>query len=1780
MMHTRLLGRGAIVLAMLLLCVLGGSRAGAQTIIYVNAAAAAGGNGQSWGTAFNDLQAGLASAAAIPGAPRNIEIWVSAGVYRPGPAGASTTSSFSITSDVRVYGGFAGNEARRAQRNVRLNPTILSGDLSGDDADGFGALGDNCTRVVTIDNRTGVRLDGFIIEGGAFAEGAGIYSNGSNTTVFGCVIRRNYNSTAAGMLCENGGTVSVVNCVFDRNGRDGGSGTGGNGLFAYETASVTAVNCTFSRNVANRGAAVGLNRATLRLQNCIAYGNSTTNGGPLEAFAGPSPIQVSSSCIEGGSSANGNISANPAFRDPSSGDFRLQASSPCIDIGSGSFVASADKVDLDWNRRIFDAPGIQGTDVDMGAYEFGAPPVPGTMYVRPGGSAANSGASWSSAKSDLAAAIVEAGQQTDYTSDVWVARGVYRPTSPGGSRSSSFQLQNKLVIYGGFAGTEAALSERPPLPTNATDALNPTWATVLSGDLNGDDIGDINRGDNSYHVVRCSNTEYSAVLNGLTITAGNATGPVINDLYGAGVLLDPGRATIQSCTLVGNRAFGSTGANGEGAAIYATQGSGLRLQNSLIAMNRAAIAGGIVVQPGTHELRDCRFEENSDVALAGALYVAAANADLVNCTFLRNSSTNGQGAAASQGASTIRVINSAFLGNATNRSTGAVGINPGATASFVNSVFCGNRGGPIGGSNGAIDADQSAVTLTNCVFAANESDPSTASVRAITGPLTAVNCLWWQNRSGGPPTQQSQILLLNGATLAISHSTVDGWNGSFAGVGNDGLDPLFVRTPSAGTDGVWGTNDDDYGDLRLSAGSPAIDSGNSVALPPDSLDVDRDSNITEALPVDLAGFPRFVDDPAVTNTGPGSAPHVDRGTYEAQVNCLTCPGPREWRSAIGGVFDFPSNWFPSVPNSTHDTLFNLNSTYTVSMPPSMPAASLAANSALFRQGNVSFNLSGGALSLLAVANPSLTVGDAALTTAQLTLTNSIFNTVDTRIGSAPGSLGVVNVGSGAQLNSTRSLTVGFQGSGVLNIASGGRVFTRDATVGDQATSAGFAQVTGPGSRWDIPFFLVINNGEVNVSNGGTLSAGFGIFLFNDGVITGDGTISGPVVNFGRIQPGNSPGTLTINGSYQQIGAIPGLGDTAGSLVTEINGTSASAFDKLRVTGAATLGGGLYVSLGSGFVPGPSDSFELLRSDVGISRTFDVIFFQALSGPNQARFLRANYSGFRGTTGGAVRIGTGNLPINPGFAAPLPFDLPGDPGAASIGDINLDGIPDMVVALPAAGNANGSVAVLTGVGPPGSSWGGLTLAATLPVGRRPSAVVLSDLDTDGRLDIIVANADDDTITVLRQLSSAGTFEPPVTIGVGTQAFSTEPVSVAVMRVDVDTRPDIVVANRGGEGESGGVTILRSSSTPGTISFSAGDRREIPAPPRRKPTSVNPFDPDQDKDVDLAVSATSPAGFVGEEDAGEVMVFINGSGIAPPPGSGLLTYPPLLSLTEPTLRLSIPGGAVQVVSARLLPSPTQRLADLVAVSVEDNSVSVLANRTAGNPGTANDQTVAFAPPVTYTLPGGPGALAAARSAALVDMDSDNDPDLAVLVADADGASREVYVLRNDSLLAAGTSPDQIAFAQLPDAFQAAPAGVSPRAILAGDLDQDSRRDLVSIGLSQSPGTGSLNVLRNTLPSPALSLGACCRGASCSLVPIGDCVGPGVRFISVNAPCNALGDYRTPCCKADASQDGVRNVQDIFVFLSLWFADGAGSDADDSGVRNVADIFVFLSAWFAGC
>jgi hypothetical protein len=180
----------------------------------------------------------------------------------------------------------------------------------------------------------------------------------------------------------------------------------------------------------------------------------------------------------------------------------------------------------------------------------------GTLYVDAEATGLGDGSSWLDAYTELRDALATADSTV---SEIWVAAGTYTPTAST-DRSATFQLRDSLAVYGGFAGTETTLAERD-------------WAanvTILSGDLG---IVD-NDSDNSYHVVTASGTDSSAVLDGFTVTEGNANGGG-EDGRGGGIYNAGGSPIVQNVWIYGHRSVAG------GSAMYNT-GANPIIQNTIV----------------------------------------------------------------------------------------------------------------------------------------------------------------------------------------------------------------------------------------------------------------------------------------------------------------------------------------------------------------------------------------------------------------------------------------------------------------------------------------------------------------------------------------------------------------------------------------------------------------------------------------------------------------------------------------------------------------------------------------------------------------------------------------------------------------------------------------------------------------------------------------------------------------------------------------------------------------------------------------------------------------------------------------------------------------------------------------------------------------------------------------------------------------------------------------------------------------------------------------------
>jgi hypothetical protein len=372
--------------------------------IFVRSTASGANNGTSWTNAFTSLQSALTAAAS------GDEIWVAAGIYKP-TATVDRTMSFALKNGVGVYGGFAGTETMRSQRNPVANLTTLSGEIGV-----VGDATDNSYHVVTSDSTvtsTGV-LDGFTVTAGS-ADGAtdptdrggGAYVNGGSPIFSRVVFTANHAGNRGGGVRVAAGSPSFTNCAF----RGNTSISAGGGLSAASVPSLQIRSCVFRDNFVNNSTGGGGIEATdnttitnseiaqnypngadlLGSNNTFVNSTVDWNGVYGVYFQGTGNVIVNSivwnvylgaiatlsvtySSVPGGFAGTGNNDTYPTYVDPPN-DLRLAAGSTGIDAGNNAAVPGGITTDVAGLPRFFDDPGTPNSGagappiVDMGAFE-------------------------------------------------------------------------------------------------------------------------------------------------------------------------------------------------------------------------------------------------------------------------------------------------------------------------------------------------------------------------------------------------------------------------------------------------------------------------------------------------------------------------------------------------------------------------------------------------------------------------------------------------------------------------------------------------------------------------------------------------------------------------------------------------------------------------------------------------------------------------------------------------------------------------------------------------------------------------------------------------------------------------------------------------------------------------------------------------------------------------------------------------------------------------------------------------------------------------------------------------------------------------------------------------------------------------------------------------------------------------------------------------------------------------------------------------------------------
>jgi hypothetical protein len=199
------------------------------------------------------------------------EIWVKMGTY-------AISSQIQVDEAIGIYGGFAGSEIERSQRDWANNTTTIDGQ--------------DITRILRIIGAT--IIDGFILTNGYYDAstggwGGGAVSFGPGTgyaRISNCIISNNtvYSDPVGSEGYRGGGAIYVgtgrplfVNCLITNN-----STNGYGGAVNIYSGFPDFINCTISKNSALMGGGlyllgVGGPVVNAEFYNCIVWGNTGTS---------------------------------------------------------------------------------------------------------------------------------------------------------------------------------------------------------------------------------------------------------------------------------------------------------------------------------------------------------------------------------------------------------------------------------------------------------------------------------------------------------------------------------------------------------------------------------------------------------------------------------------------------------------------------------------------------------------------------------------------------------------------------------------------------------------------------------------------------------------------------------------------------------------------------------------------------------------------------------------------------------------------------------------------------------------------------------------------------------------------------------------------------------------------------------------------------------------------------------------------------------------------------------------------------------------------------------------------------------------------------------------------------------------------------------------------------------------------------------------------------------------------------------------------------------------
>jgi CSLREA domain-containing protein len=874
------------------------------------------------------------------------------------------------------------------------------------------------------------------------------------------------------------------------------------------------------------------------------------------------------------------------------------SSAPVMFSANLSGQAAADLVVLDGatqQLKIFavEAPPKQGDEVvsfagpraEMALPAGGAPVAalamrttlfvrPGLVYLRQGGAAPE---------------IIPSAPSATFT----VTKAA--DTNDGACTAGDCSLREAHVAANGAAGADIIT-----IPNNTY--------TLTIANVGGNDDGSAT-GDLDVNEAVTLNGAAAATT---IVQAGTTNANGIDKVMGLNpICTSPVAVTMSNLTVRFGRNTNPAGSpdfsqTGGGMDFCPNGGAALSISNSTITDNSVAnsIGGGLNasnVDTGPITLTNVTISNNRTLPTSpsgqggGLMLNTMGNATITNSVISGNMTAGspGGGICNQNVGGAVLIQGTTISGNtAATLGGGVYNTSSGATSLTINqaSVISGNTsngsltlgaGGEGGGfSNNTFSSGTTTITgstIINNTTAASATPRGGGGLAFHVGNATVSFCRIFGNTSSGP----RGIFVFNGSA-GIMINAANNWFGCSGGPGTTGCDTAQVQSGGTGT-----LTTSPFLQLRTTASPATIVTGQTSALTASFLTNSAGSAIAAGnlgvligLPVTWSGVGGGISgaqttiQAAGTATATYTATAVGAGSATAQVD----GGPASGSTNTVAITVNQASTTTSITSDSPDpSNVGQNVTVNYSVAVTAPGGGAPTGNVMVSDG---VNSCAGTVAAGSCAVALNTAGNRTLTATYQGDTNYAASPASAGAGHVVGTVtwsGASSAAYNTNGNWNTGLTPGSSDTVIIPTAG----VTNNPTISAAASAAALTVQSGR---------ALTNNGTLTVNGA----------LTNNGTIMGTGTIANNFSNAGTLAPGLSPGVLNVTGTFANTGTINmEIGGAGGA------GVNPNGHDQLVVSGAATLGGTLNVTLTNGFTPAPLNNFLLLNAST-LSGTFATV----------------------------------------------------------------------------------------------------------------------------------------------------------------------------------------------------------------------------------------------------------------------------------------------------------------------------------------------------------------------------------------------------------------------------------------------------------------------------------------------------------------------------------------------------------------------------------------------